>query len=76
MTQKRYMTLYEKVKRKELKVYIYKRLERILKGIHLELLTAKLRDAEAIFIYRLIVKAMITINNKITKSWSINLNIL
>ena len=34
MTQKRYMTLYEKVKRKELKIYIYKRLERILKGIH------------------------------------------
>ena len=47
MTQKRYMTLYEKVKRKELKIYIYNRLERILKGIHLELLKAKLRDAEA-----------------------------
>ena len=47
MTQKRYMTLYEKVKRKELKIYIYNRLERILKGIYLELLKAKLRDAEA-----------------------------
>ena len=45
--QKRYMNLYEKVKRKELKIYIYNRLERILKGIHLELLKAKLRDAEA-----------------------------
>ena len=41
------LDLYERVKNKELKMYYYRRVEQILKGIHLELLKAKLRDMEA-----------------------------
>ena len=43
----RHLELYERVKNKELKMYYYRKVEQILKGIHLELLKAKLRDMEA-----------------------------
>ena len=43
----RHLDLYERVKNKELKMYYYRKVEQILKGIKLELLKAKLRDMEA-----------------------------
>ena len=46
MTERR-LDLFERVKNKELKMYYYRKVEQLLKGIHLELLKAKLRDMEA-----------------------------
>ena len=46
MTERR-LDLFERVKNKELKMYYYRKVEQILKGIKLELLKAKLRDMEA-----------------------------
>ena len=46
MTEER-LDLFQRVKNKELKMYYYRKGEQILKGIHLELLKAKLRDMEA-----------------------------
>ena len=46
MTEGR-LDLIQRVKNKELKMYYYRKVEQILKGIHLELLKAKLRDMEA-----------------------------
>ena len=40
-------TLREKVIEKELKMYYYRKVEQILKGMKLELLKAKVRDMEA-----------------------------
>ena len=48
----RHLDLYERVKNKELKMYYYRKVSQILKGIHLELLKAKLRDMEAIKLMR------------------------
>ena len=46
MTKER-LDLFQRVKNKELKMYYYRKVEQILKGIQLELLKAKLRDREA-----------------------------
>ena len=46
MTKER-LDLFQRVKNKELKMYYYRKVEKILKGIHLELLKAKLRNMEA-----------------------------
>ena len=46
MTEER-LDLFQRVKNKELKMYYYRKVEQILKGIHLKLLKAKLRDMEA-----------------------------
>lgn len=46
MTERR-LDLFERVKNKELKMYYYRKVEQILKGIKLELLKAKLREMEA-----------------------------
>ena len=46
MTEGR-LDLIQRVKNKELMMFYYRRVEQILKGIHLELLKAKLRDMEA-----------------------------
>ena len=45
MTERR-LDLFERVKNKELKMYYYRKVEQILKGIKLELLKGKLRDME------------------------------
>ena len=46
MTEGR-LDLFQRVKNKELKMYYYRKVEQILKGMKLELLKAKLRDIEA-----------------------------
>ena len=46
MTKER-LDLFQRVKNKELKMYYYRKVEQVLKGIKLELLKAKLREMEA-----------------------------
>ena len=46
MSERR-LDLFQRVKNKELKMYYYRRVEQVLKGIKLELLKAKLREMEA-----------------------------